>query len=93
MGDILGQSKSQMSITTPDAEELNNFFVSVGPKLANVFKENQNEPQFKEVEKSMFLVETTPDEVYEIITNLKNKKSTDYLDYFIKKVNPSICSR
>ena len=37
VGDILGKSKSQMSITTPDAEELNNFFVSVGPKLANVF--------------------------------------------------------
>ena len=61
------------------AEEFNKFFVNVGPNLANQIQPSENSPlDFIKGNycNSMFLLPSTPEEISDIIINLKNSSSS-----------------
>ena len=53
------------------ADDLNNFFVSVGETISNTFKREDKEPDFDEISNSMFFDYITADEVSKVLISLK----------------------
>ena len=76
------------------ADVLNNFFSSIGPKLASKFQTKDDNSFMKFMgesnERSMFLHETNPNEVQKLIENLKIKKSAGFDELSAKFLN--ICA-
>ena len=90
------------TITDPQAiaEELNKFFVSVGKRMAAKISAHDKPPdtqsnlnKIKKISNSIFLSPCTPQEVFNLITKLKDRKAHRTIDIetrFIKLANPVI---
>ena len=90
------------TITDPQAiaEEFNKFFVSVGKRMAAKISAHDKPPdtqsnlnKIKKISNSIFLSPCTPQEVFNLITKLKDRKALRTIDIetrFIKLANPVI---
>ena len=90
------------TITDPQAiaEEFNKYFVSVGKRMAakisahdKLSNSQSNLNENKKISNFMFLFPCTPQEVFDIITKLKDRKACETIDIetrFIKLANPVI---
>ena len=79
------KDKVSINKTNEIANEFNNFFVNVGPTLANNIPEQSdseglNEIIIKQNPNSMFIKKVHEAEILEIVQQFKNKKSTDCTD-------------
>ena len=84
------------------AEEFNKFFVSVGKRMAaKIFAHDKapdsqsNLNKTKKISNSVFLFPCTPQEVFDLITKLKDRKACRTIDIetrFIKLANSVICN-
>ena len=82
------------------AEEFNKFFVSVGKRMAAKIFAHDKPPEtqsnlnkIKTISNSVFLSPCTPQEVFNLITKLKDKKACRTIDIqtrFMKLANPVI---
>jgi len=67
------------------ANAFNNFFVNVGPKLANEIVQSNNAKEFKEIHiknnlNSLFIESVSEREIMNIVLSFKTKKTTDESD-------------
>ena len=57
---------------------LNDYFVSIGPKLSAKFNNEKSSCNIRKTEKTMVLHQTNESEVTKILRKLKNKKGTGH---------------
>ncbi len=79
------------------ANTMNNYFTNIGPELAKKFQNNtdNNFMNFmgESKKQSMYMFKTNPNEIYNLINKLKNKKSSGFDDFspkFLKLCAPYI---
>ena len=95
-------SDTGCTITGPQAitEEFNKFFVSAGKRMAAKISAHNKPPdsqsninKIQKISNSVFLSPCTPQEVFDLITKLKDRKACKTIDIetrFIKLANPVI---
>ena len=57
---------------------MNKIFTSIGPKLSKQVPKAQNDIDFPCFEETIFLSDTSPDEVARVFKKMNNKKSSGY---------------
>ena len=62
----------------PDVDDLNDYFVSIGPKLSAKFNNKKSCYNIRNNDKATVLHQTNESEVTKILKKLKNKKSTGH---------------
>ena len=70
--------KQQDVMNFPNLNVLNNYFVSIGPKLSSNFDTMTEKCNIPDFEKTMFVHPTNEKEISEILRGLKNKKSSGH---------------
>ena len=68
----------QPAVNLPKLEKINQFFTTIGPKLASSISPAQHKYDVDKIEKSMVLNYTNELEVSKIIASSKNKKSSGH---------------
>ena len=66
------------TIDLPNLDDLNDYFVSIGPKLSAKFNSEKSSCNIRNNEKTMVLHQTNESEVTKILRKMKNKKSTGH---------------
>ena len=72
------RKRKDNAIDLPNADDLNDYFVSIGPKLSAKFIDENSSYSIRNNEKRIVLHQTIESEVTKILKNLKNKKSTGH---------------
>ena len=88
------KEEKQNHICQVDVDKLNYFFVTIGRELEKRHQEVDYLKTVKTIQSSIVLEKTSSTEVFNVIKNLKSKKSTDCYklnNVLLKSVNHAVC--